>query len=105
MIRNWKAGLSAAILSVSMFGAGAAFTSSAHAQMTPVPYSSGGLRTERGSQLNVRHVRQKLETLIDELQRDQRDYGGHRVQAIDMMQQARQQLLAAEQFEATHPGR
>lgn len=105
MIRNWKAGLSAAVLSVSMFGAGAVFTSSAHAQMTPVPLGSGGLRTERGSNENVRHVRRKLETLIDELQRDQRDYGGQRVQAIDLMQQARQHLLMAEQFEATHPGR
>ena len=105
MIRNWKAGLSAVLLSVSMFGAGAAFTSSAHAQMTPVPLSNGGIRTERGSNENVSHVRRKLETLIDELQRDQRDYAGHRRAAIDLMQQARQQLLMAEQFEATHPGR
>ena len=103
MVKNIKATVAAALLSASMFGAGAAFTSAAHAQMTPVPYRNGGLRTERGSNMNVRHVRQRLETLLDELQRDQRDYGGHRVSAINLMQQARQQLLMAEQFELAHP--
>src|SRR5579863_5655496 len=104
MIRNWKAGLSALILSVSMFGAGAVFTSSANAQMTPRPYHNGGLRNEGGSARNLHHVRQRLESLISELQRDQRDYGGHREQAIDLMQQARGQLIQAEQYDATHPG-
>lgn len=104
MIRNWKAGLSAVLLSVSMFGAGAAFTSSANAQMTPRPYHNGGLRTENGSARNLHHVRQRLETLIDELRRDQQDYGGHREQALDLMQQARGQLIQAEQFDAAHPG-
>ncbi len=32
MIKNWKAGLASLVLSVSMFGAGAAFTSVAQAQ-------------------------------------------------------------------------
>jgi hypothetical protein len=72
--------------------------------MTPPPYNMGGLRTERGSRLNIRHVRQRLETLIDELQRDQRDYGGHRIDAINLMQQARAQLIQAEQWDAAHPG-
>ena len=61
------------------------------------------LRGERGSVRNIRNVRIRLERLIDELQRDQRDYGGHREQAIDLMQKARQQLLQAEAYDATHP--
>jgi Spy/CpxP family protein refolding chaperone len=102
MIRNWKAALSAAVLSVSMFAAGAALTTSAHAQMTPVPYRNGGLRGESGSFRNLHHVRQRLETLISELQRDQRDYGGHRVAAINLMQQARAELIQAEQYDKSH---
>ena len=106
MLKHWKAALASMILSVSMFGAGAAFTSAAHAQVTsPVPYYQGGLRGERGSNRNIHWVRRRVETLIDELQRDQRDYGGQREQAIDLLQQARQHLLAAEQWDASHPGR
>ena len=62
------------------------------------------LRGERGSARNIYQVRIRLERLIDELQRDQRDYGGHRVDAIQLMQQARQQLLLAEQWDLQHPG-
>ena len=106
MLKNWKAILASTVLSASMFGAGATFTSAAHAQVTsPVPYYQGGLRGERGSNHNIHWVRRRVETLIDELQRDQRDYGGHREQAIDLMQQARNQLLQAEQWDASHPGR
>jgi hypothetical protein len=62
------------------------------------------LRGERGSVRNIRTVRVRLEGLIDNLQRDRRDYGGHREQAIDLMSQARNQLLAAEAYDRTHPG-
>jgi len=44
-----------------------------------------------------------VEIAIDQLQRDQRDYGGHRQQAIDLMQQARIQIIAAIEWDATHP--
>jgi hypothetical protein len=62
------------------------------------------LRGERGSVRNIRTVRVRLERLIDNLQHDRRDYGGHREQAIDLMTQARNQLLQAEAYDRTHPG-
>jgi|GEM_PF-941425 len=61
-------------------------------------------RGEHGSFRNIRFVRTRLERLIDELQRDRRDYGGHREQAIDLMSKARQQLLEAEAYDGTHAG-
>jgi hypothetical protein len=67
---------------------------------TPNPYRRG----ERGGARNIHMVRVRLERLIDQLQNDPHDYGGHRVQAIQYMQQARQQLLLAEQYDLQHPG-
>lgn len=61
------------------------------------------LRGERGSAQNLAKVRRRLERVIDSLQRDQRDYGGHRVSAINLLQQARGELDAALQYDATHP--
>ncbi|MBC5816612.1 MAG: hypothetical protein GIW97_08735 [Candidatus Eremiobacteraeota bacterium] len=61
-------------------------------------------RGERGSNKNIHQVRARLERLIDELQRDRRDYGGHREQALDLMNQARNQLLQAEAYDRAHPG-
>jgi membrane protein implicated in regulation of membrane protease activity len=98
MIKNWKAAVAAVLLSLSMFGAGAAYTAGAQAQ------TIAALRGERGSAVNVMRVRGRLETLIDELQRDRHDYGGHRVAAIDAMQQARGQLDEALEFDRAHPG-
>jgi hypothetical protein len=57
-----------------------------------------GLRNQPASNGNLLHVRAWVEQMIDQLQRDERDYGGHREQAIDAMQAARNQLLAAEQY-------
>lgn len=62
------------------------------------------LRGERGSARNLWAVRRQLERSIDQLQRDRHDYGGHRVQAIELMQQARNQIVAAEQYDRQHPG-
>ncbi|MBV9402746.1 MAG: hypothetical protein JO018_03360 [Candidatus Eremiobacteraeota bacterium] len=73
----------------------------AQAYYTPRPPR---LRGERGSARNIYQVRIRLERLIDQLQRDQHDYGGYRQHAIDLMQQARQQLLLAEQWDLQHPG-
>jgi len=98
MIKNWKAALAAVMLSVSMFGAGAAYTSQANAQAMPV------LRGERGSARNLIWVRHRLEALIDQMQRDRHDYGGHRVAAIADLQQARAQLDEAIEYDRAHPG-
>ncbi|MDQ2664271.1 MAG: hypothetical protein M3Y18_09635 [Candidatus Eremiobacteraeota bacterium] len=62
------------------------------------------LRGERGSARNLLVERHKIESIIDALQRDRRDYGGHREQTIDLLTQSRAQLGAAIDFERTHPG-
>ncbi len=59
--------------------------------------------TQGQSNRNLWHVRQRLEADIDMLQHDQRDYGGHRVTALNDLQAARNELLAAEQV-AHHDG-
>ena len=96
MLKNWKAATASLLLSISMFGAGAAFTSAAHAQ------NVAALRGETGSARNLLYVRRRLEVLIDQLQRDQRDYGGHRVAAIGDLQQGRAQLDEAIEYDRSH---
>ncbi len=94
MISNWKAALGAAVLSLATFGAGAAWTASAQARPA-IPLVRGDERGDR----NLRVDRQRLETIIDQLQRDPRDYGGHREQAVDLLAQARAQIDAGLAFE------
>ena len=55
-----------------------------------------GMRNQGESNESVMNVRRWVEKMIDQLQRDQHDYDGHRVAAIRDMQQARTDLLAAE---------
>lgn len=74
----------------------------------PIPVQASPamhLRGERGSARNIIVVRRRLEAMIDQLQRDQRDFGGHREKAVDLLQQARAELNAAIQYDATHPGK
>jgi hypothetical protein len=57
---------------------------------------------ERGggaSDANLDQVRYDVERVIDALQRDDTDYGGHRVDAIARLQEGRQQLLDALRFD------
>ena len=54
-------------------------------------------KTQVQSNRNLWHVRHRLEADIDMLQHDQRDYGGHRVNALNDLQAARNEILAAEQ--------
>lgn len=54
-----------------------------------------GLRGQGRSNSNLMRVRHSVETMIDTLQRDDRDYGGHRVTAIADLQKARAELEAA----------
>ena len=68
-------------------------------QTTPPTHTRG----ELGSARNLRQVRGMLESLIDQLQRDQADYGGWRVKAIETMRRARSDLDRALQWDATHP--
>jgi hypothetical protein len=77
----------------------AATLAAAGAAMAQVPPA----RSEVGSARNLVHVRSALEGLIDQLQHDQADYGGFRVRAIESMQRARTDVVAALQWDATHP--
>ncbi len=59
-------------------------------------------RTDCTSNANLAQVHRRLDGAIDQLQHDQRDYGGHRVDAINDLQNARMQLVAAEQWAANN---
>lgn len=74
----------------------------------PQPYSTATpnrhwQRNQHRSDRNISNVRRHLEHVIDELQHDQHDYGGHRETALDLLRQAREQLVIAERFDAQHP--
>lgn len=70
---------------------------------TTPPATQPPTRGELGSARNIKRVRAALERLIDQLQRDQHDFGGYRVKAVASMQQARADLDQALQWDATHP--
>ena len=55
-------------------------------------------RTDCASNSNLAFVHHRLDGAIDQLQHDQRDYGGHRVDAINDLQNAREQLVEAERW-------
>lgn len=55
-------------------------------------------RPDCSSNANLVHVHRRLDGAIDQLQHDQHRYGGHRVRAIGDLQNARNQLIAAEQY-------
>jgi hypothetical protein len=83
--------------------AATALTTVASAQQQPVnPAYGAQLRNGRGSDRNLRVEIRRLEQVIDMLQRDQHDYNGHRVAAIQDLQQARQQLEQALQSDRGH---
>lgn len=92
MIKNWKASLAALVFAATSFAAGAAFTASAQA------------RTEWGSAANMYAARNHLGDIIAHLQRDNHDYGGHRVAAIGDMQRAQSEITQALAYDSAHPG-
>ena len=60
------------------------------------------LRPECASDANLNVVRRNIEHIIDVLQRDLGDYGGHRAKAISLLQQGRESLKDAIQYDNTH---
>jgi len=60
------------------------------------------LRNDCASDANLKYARRDVEKTIDVLQRDNTDYGGHRVAAIADLQKARQEIVAALIYDATH---
>lgn len=95
------AGLAASIAAVT-----AAFGAPVPVGSTPTPSASTQPKTwhRNGtmSNRNIHQIRKHLEHVIDELQHDQHDYAGHRVKALDLLNQARQELLLAEQSDTGH---
>jgi|GEM_PF-693162 len=59
-------------------------------------------RYNRYSDANLWRVRRNLERIIDNLQRDQHDYNGHRIQAITELQAARADIITALGFDRGH---
>ena len=72
-------------------------------QLQPPGPNAMYLRSGRGSDRNLVVERRRLEQVIDMLQRDRHDYGGHREQAVDLLQRARQQLDEALEYDRSHP--
>ena len=100
----------------SIAGVGALLTMASVALAAPVGSTPGGMpspaptgskapwrRNDSKSNKNIREIRKHLDKVIDELQHDQHDYAGHRVKALDLLNQARQELLAAEQSAQSTP--
>ncbi len=86
----------------------AGFAGVASAQTTTVPVTQtqpvNGQQWRRGdcrSGHNLSHVRRRLDGVIDQLNHDQKDYGGHRVTAISDLQAARTEITTAEQTATT----
>lgn len=68
------------------------------------PHPWGWRRSEMQSDTNLASVRAHLQQMIARLQQDSRDYGGHRVAAINGMQAASNELGLALQYARSHPG-
>jgi hypothetical protein len=88
---NIKQIVAASLLSATIGAAGAGIAS---AQVFE--------RGQYGSNQNMWQVRGTVEATISQLQHDDRDYGGHRVAAINDLEAARHQILAAEDFARQH---
>jgi hypothetical protein len=101
----------------SVAGVGALLTMASVALAAPVGSTPGGMpspgptaspkhnwrRNDSKSNKNIREIRKHLDKVIDELQHDQHDYAGHREKALDLLNRARQELLAAEQSAQSTP--
>jgi hypothetical protein len=60
------------------------------------------VRTDRGSDQNLRREIRRLEGVIDMLNRDRHDYNGHRVAAIADLQRAREELTQGLHYDNNH---
>ena len=64
--------------------------------MTALPASANSF--QNASNHNIWHVRHQIEWDIKQLQHDQRDYHGFKARAVSDLQNAHNQLLAAEEY-------
>jgi hypothetical protein len=71
---------------------------------SPEPLPEGPARhDQKRSNYSIGHVQEAVQRMIAHLQRDTRDFGGHRAAAINWLQQANGELNAAVQWEGAHP--
>jgi hypothetical protein len=63
-----------------------------------------GRRGKGSSNYNIGREAKRLNKIIGSLQRDERDYGGHRARAIDMLRQAQAELQQAVDWDRSHQG-
>lgn len=66
------------------------------------PLAASSSYPDNRSDRNLLLVRGNIEHLIDMLQRDNHDYGGHRVSAIGFLQQGRTDLTLALRYDGRH---
>lgn len=66
-------------------------------------YENGNPSADSASDRNMQYARWYIENGIDQLQNDQRDYSGHRIGAMNDMQQARQDILLGLRADANDP--
>jgi len=84
----------------------ASMAAAASAQAAPQPYNpnvpppNGEFRQQ--SAADVAMMSERIGHMIAHLQADARDYGGHRVNAIHILENAQGELNAAAQFAAAH---
>jgi hypothetical protein len=70
---------------------------------TPPPDAAPHVRGQHASNHNIRAIHHRVARIITQLQSDQHDYDGHRVKAIQLLQQADEELKAAVDYEKGHP--
>ena len=84
-------------------GAAAAAGLGAAALSSPAIAASPDARLDAMSNRNLSYMMTIIQATIDDLNQDQPDYGGHRVQAISLLQQAKAQLQAGLDYFKAHP--
>jgi len=87
--------------SITAYALAAAVAAGAAVAGTALPASAA---PDCSSNQNVWQVHHRISGAIDQLQHDDRDYGGHRDAAIADLSRARGALTAAEQYAVGHDG-
>jgi len=97
-----------AVAAAAAFLCTIALSGPAFAQMTAPPVNMNmqgpAMRGQHASNHNIRIEHRHLQRIIDSLEHDKHDYGGHRAKALVILRQARTELEQAIQFDRTHGG-
>ena len=68
----------------------------------PPPSPAPQVRGQMGSNHNLARIERRLNNIINQLEYDQSDYGGHKAKAMQMLRAAQGQLNKAEHYAAAH---